>query len=153
MSNETQPERVSLLDKAWREQKNAGLIVKRTIRDFIVDPDTHEEKPILVEVGIRVISGTEQASMQELLLEKDEEGNFIRDAENGGFKPKPDADGKLGEAAIVAVSTGLSMAEVDEIRRNKSQRFWTALFWECHKYNGVSLAEVDNEKNGDEPDH
>lgn len=149
MNETNQSKKVTLLNKEWRAQKNAGFKVKRYIPDIAFDEKTGKEYEVEVEVEIHIFGGTEDNQMRDLVLKKDADGEFLRDGDH--FVPVDDPEGRLGESAVVSISIGLPMSEVDEIRRNKSRRFWNALILECNKYNGISLAGVETEKNVDEP--
>lgn len=153
MSDETKPKstvrRVNLLDKAWREQKSAGVEIQRYITYTEVHGDGSEEE-VQVEVPIRVLAGTENTQIKDWLLETDKEGNYVK-GDDGNLKLIPDPDGSMGENALVAISCGITMGEANEYR-HKGRSFWIALVALCTKYNGVTQAEVSAEKNGDTPD-
>ena len=140
--------KVSLLDAAWREQKSSGMTITRPIKYSEILEDGSE---ILteVEVPIRILAGTDNAQLQEEFLVMDEHGNPETDSE--GAPLLKDNIAEIGEVATVALSTGLSMEDTAALKRDKGLSFWRRLVLECNKYNGVTQAEIESEKNADAP--
>lgn len=127
--------RVSILDTEWRTKKETGQVIEKTIVY-----DTGGEK-VAVTVPIRVLAGTESAAISDATLVRDESGEIMM----VDGKPKVNTD--LSEAMLISLSTGLSLKEVDELKRSKPLSFFQKLSYHCNFINGYTATDIQAEKN------
>ena len=125
---------VGIFDKEWMEIDETGGVVKKTVRYTIASDEG--SKDMAVEVDISILPGTRYAQYQDAMVERDAMGEVNINTDAGTTK-------------LISMSTGLSMEQVDAIRRKKPMAFWTGLITVCNEVNSPTSKKVEVEKNVD----